>query len=167
MTAVVARAGVLLLSLLWLPPFLASGLPQTVSKSYVQIAFCDLVRRPGDYDGKSVSVHASYRYGFEWQELYCMDCLGAGRTWLELPAELSDDAKRAFRYAPKWQGTLNGTFRGVFQAKSGAFGDGGYKFRLVLESAANVKVISRSSYGPEALPQAERQRVCHGKSADR
>jgi hypothetical protein len=126
-----------------------------------------LIKRPSEYDGKRVSVYATYAYGFEWQELYGMKCRGGGKTWLEFPADPPKEMKRALRQAPKGQGTLNGRFSGIFRAKPGAFGDGGYKFQLVLESVTDVQVISRSGGAPEALTEAERKRLCDGGSVDR
>ena len=56
------------------------------------VTFCDLVRNPDKYDGQEVSVRATYRYGFEWQELYCLDCKDKGKAWLEVPFDLDDAA---------------------------------------------------------------------------
>ena len=157
-----------LLCVLWMAPSGRPVLSQTVSKEeYVPVAFCDLVERPAEYDGRRVSVYATYRYGFEWQEIYCMKCRGGDKTWPEFPPDSPQEMRRALRRAPKGQGTLNGTFKGAFQSQPGAFGDGGYRFQLVLESVTNVEVISRSSGAPEALTEAERKRLCHGEAAGR
>jgi hypothetical protein len=61
------------------------------------VTFCDLVRNPDKYDGHEVSVRATYRYGFEWQELYCLDCKDKGKAWLEAPFDLDDAAIRPLR----------------------------------------------------------------------
>ena len=67
--------------------------------------------------------------------------------------------KMALRRAPKGQGTLNGTFQGIFRAMPGAFGDGGYKFQLELEKVTGIEVISRSGGVPEVLNESERRRL--------
>jgi len=126
-----------------------------------------LVKKPSVYDGKRVTVYSTYAYGFEWQELYAMKCRGNGKTWLEYPSDPPKEMKRALRRAPKGQGTLNGRFSGVFEATPGAFGDGGYKFRLVLESVTDVEIISRSGGAPEVLMESERRRLCDGESVER
>ena len=126
------------------------------------MAFRDLIERPNEYDGRRVSVNATYAYGFEWQEMYCMKCRGGGKTWLELPPTGTRAMRRALRKVPKWQGTLNARFKGVFHAKSGAFGDGGYRFQFVLEAVTDVNIISRSGGAPESLTKAERARLCQG-----
>jgi len=60
-----------------------------------QVSFCDLLRNPDTYDGKEVTVRATYRYGFERQQLYCLECIDKGRAWLELPDDLDDDSVKA------------------------------------------------------------------------
>lgn len=134
---------------------------------YLPVAYCDLMLKPDEYDGRRVSVYASYRYGFEWQELLCMRCSSLGRTWLEFPTEPPEGMRRVLRKAPRWQGTLNGTFKGVFRAAPRSFGDGGYRFQLDLELLTDVKVISRSGGVPESLKESERKRLCAGGSIGR
>src|SRR5215813_13785653 len=51
--------------------------------------FCDLLRNPEKYRDQRVKVRATFRYGFEWQQLYCLDCLDKGRAWLWLPTVTS------------------------------------------------------------------------------
>ena len=50
---------------------------------HAAMSYCELLRHPKEYDGKDVVVRASYRYGFEWQEMFCLDCRRLGKTWLE------------------------------------------------------------------------------------
>jgi hypothetical protein len=45
-----------------------------------QVTFCELVSNPELYNGKVVTVRATYKYGFEWQMLYCLDCLDKGKA---------------------------------------------------------------------------------------
>ena len=66
-----------------------------------QIAFCELVRNPELYNGKVVTVRATYKYGFEWSMLYCLDCLDKGKAWLEIRADLDDRSLKATKRAPK------------------------------------------------------------------
>jgi hypothetical protein len=39
-----------------------------------QTAFCDLLRNPEKYNGKEVTVRATWSKGPEWSELYCLGC---------------------------------------------------------------------------------------------
>jgi len=65
------------------------------------ITFCGLVRSPERFDGEEVTVRATYRYGFERSQLYCLDCLDKGRAWLEIPADIDDASEKAMKHAPK------------------------------------------------------------------
>ena len=76
-----------------------------------------------------------------------MKCRGGGKTWLEFPPDPPKEMRRAFRRAPKGQGTLNGTFKGVFQARPGAFGDGGAMASDDIELVKKVRMLA--SHGRE------------------
>src|SRR4051812_43393690 len=54
------------------------------SNKTVAVSYCDLIKNPELYDGKEVTFRGTYRYGFEWSELYCLQCRGIGKTWLEI-----------------------------------------------------------------------------------
>jgi hypothetical protein len=124
---------------------------------------CELLNRPQVFDGKRVSVRASYRYGFEWQEVYCLQCRHLGKVWLAIPPEVPKAAQKSLNRLPKNQGTINATFTGVFHGSRSAFGDGGYQFQLDLERLEQVDVVSKSGAVPEALPDTERAKVCQGR----
>src|SRR5258708_16468827 len=66
-----------------------------------QVTFCELVRNPELYNGKEVTVRATYKYGFEWQMLYCLDCLDKGKAWLELPIDFDYASVNALNPPPK------------------------------------------------------------------
>lgn len=125
-----------------------------------RVSFCDLIKEPDKFDGRTVTLKASYRYGFEWQELFCVSCRGAARVWLDLGEEPSKTLARGLRRLPKHLGTVNGTFTGVFRGKASAYGDGGYKFQLDLSALTGVDVVSKSGAVPESLTTAERKRLC-------
>lgn len=46
-----------------------------VGYSETPVTFCDLLRNAEKYNGKEVTVRATWRYGFEWSQFYCLDCL--------------------------------------------------------------------------------------------
>ena len=152
------------LVLLCLFTLVSIAAPSDGNVDYLAVTYCDLVQNPELYSGKRVSVTATYRYGYEWQEIYCLTCRDVGKTWLEFPQDPPDEMERAFKGTPKGQGTLNANFKGVFQARPGSFGDGGYKYQLSLEHIGTVQVVSRSGGVPEVLPEASRRRLCGGSA---
>jgi len=67
--------------------------------TYTPVSYCELIRHAVQYDGRRVAVRASYRYGFEWQEMFCMKCRDHGKTWLEFESDTSSSVRRALRKA--------------------------------------------------------------------
>jgi hypothetical protein len=116
------------------------------------VAYCDLVTNPDKYDGKEVTVHATYRYGFEWQEIFCMECRKIAKTWLEFDEELKSDFKSKLKKFPRDQGTVNAIFTGTFHSSKGPYGDGGYRFRFDVRTISSVEVVSKEGRDPEHLP---------------
>ncbi|QYO65811.1 hypothetical protein [Leptolyngbya sp. 7M] len=150
---------VLSLSVLILLPFLwqvTPGQKKNYNKTIVE--YCDLVKNPEIFDGKEVTVRATYRYGFEWSEMYCIECRKLGKTWLE-KGYLTKNAERVFKKLPKDDGTVNAVFTGTFESSKGPFGDGGYRFRFLLKSLDNVDLVSKSGADPEQLSDKERSKV--------
>lgn len=131
------------------------------------VSFVELLKHPSNFDGKRISVRATYRYGFEWQEVYCLSSRATAKVWLAIPPELPGSVQKALRRLPKHQGTVNATFTGVFHGARSAYGDGGYQYQLDLEKIEQVEIVSRSGAVAEALAANERSRVCQGKEAER
>ena len=129
----------------------------------VPLDLCDLIDRPQAFDGKRVTLRASYRYGFEWQEIYCLQCRPLAKVWLAIPTELPKTVQRSLNRLPKNQGTINATFTGIFHGTRSAFGDGGYQYQLDLEGLEKVEVISKSGAVPDALQTGERAKLCKGR----
>lgn len=135
--------------------FVAAGTQQQAEHT----DFCDLLRQPERFDGHLVVFEASNRYGFEWDEIFCISCLGPQRVWLEVKDEPSKRLNRQLKRLPKHSATLNATFTGIFRSKPGAFGDGGYKYQLDLLGLENIEIVSKKSPAPEYLPPKEKKRL--------
>jgi hypothetical protein len=133
----------------------------TDTVEYAPAKFCELILHPKEYDGQSVAVRASYRYGFEWQEIFGMRCRNEAKTWLEFDA-VSPALRRALGKAPRHQGTINATFYGTFHGSGGRYGDGGYAFKFDATSIRSVQIISRDGWAPDRLSVEEQQRLCKG-----
>lgn len=125
-------------------------------------SFCDLLRAPERYDGKEVTVRATYRYGFEWQQLYCLDCLDKGRAWLTIPNDLDDDSARALRRAPRGAGIVNLTVQGILKS-GGSYGHlNGYRYEFVAHRISQVATVSKGMKSPEEEREAEKRWACGG-----
>jgi hypothetical protein len=134
--------------------------PSTYSQETV--SFCDLLRNPERYDGKEVIVRATWRYGFEWSQFYCIDCSPKQTTWLEISPGLDEESSRVLQRRPK-AGIVNITVRGLFQS-GGHFGHlNGYQNRFIARSVSNVAVVSKGMKSQADEQKAENQWACGGK----
>jgi hypothetical protein len=124
------------------------------------LTFCDLVRNPTKYNGHEVTVRASYNYGFEWQELYCLDCLELGRAWLEIPENLDAASEKALKRMPKAAGIVNLTVRGVFY--SGGHDYFHYRYKFVATEISDVVVVVKGERVSDKKKAAERRLACGG-----
>jgi hypothetical protein len=124
--------------------------------------FCDLLRNPEKYNGKEVTVRATWRYGYEWSQFYCLDCLDKGRAWLEMPFDLDDASMKALRRTPKGAGIVNLTVEGVFMS-GGRFGHlNGYPYQLVARRVSKVAIVLSGMKGPAKEKEAEKRWACGG-----
>jgi len=126
------------------------------------VAFCDLLRNPAQYDGKEVRVRATYRYGFEWSQLYCIDCIDKGKAWLKFSDNLDEASQRSLRKLPKGAGIANLTVQGVFSSV-GTFGhSNGYRYQILASKISDVSVIQKGMQAPEMEQKAENRWACGG-----
>jgi len=137
-------------------------LSESVADSDARISFCDLVRNPGKVNGKEVTIRATHRYGFEWEELYCLDCLDKGKAWLEIPADIDDASQKALKRAPKGAGIINLTVSGTFMSGSTYGHLNGYRYKFVAKKITDVSVILKGMKSPAEEKEAEKHWACGG-----
>jgi hypothetical protein len=124
--------------------------------------FCDLLRNPDKYDGQLVKVRATFRYGFEWQQLYCLDCLDKGKAWLHLPIDLDDKSEKASKKMPKGAGIVNLTVVGIFHFGKSYGHLNGYRYELIAQEIGDVAVIQKGMKDIAEEKKAEQQCACGG-----
>src|SRR5262245_14340650 len=129
-------------------------------EGYTQVSYCDLIRNLKEYENKRIAVSASYRYGFEWQELFCMGCRGECKIWFEFNENTANAVRRSLRKAPRDHGIINATFYGILDGSNRPYGDGGYAYQFDVESVKDVKVVYRDGRAPELLPEDLRKQLC-------
>ena len=140
-------------------PFLWQAVLGQENKNLMSVEYCELVKNPEKYDGKEVTVRATYRYGFEWSEIFCLDCRDIGKTWLEI-GDVTKKSEKTLKKFPKDDGTINALFTGKFESSKGSYGDGGYRFRFVLKEISQAKLLTKSGADPKQLPDDTRKKVC-------
>ncbi len=134
----------------------------TVAGSDATITFCDLVRNPEKFNGKEVTIRATYHYGFEWQQLYCLACLDKGRAWLEISADIDEASEKALKHAPRDAGILNLTVSGTFVSGSTYGHLNGYRYKFVVKKISNLAVIDKGMKTPAEEKAAEKRWACGG-----
>jgi hypothetical protein len=127
-------------------------LSQTTPSDAVTVRYCDLIQNPAAYDRKIVRTTAIYRFGFEWSELYCLNCYdGNHRTWVDFEGELCQRSKKI-----KPHGNIGRTVAvqvvGTFYGSGGRYGDGGYHYKFVVRCVEAAKTIANDSPSPRMLP---------------
>jgi hypothetical protein len=133
------------------------------NRQYATVSYCDLMRKPEEYSGKVVRVSAIYRYGFEWSELYCLECIGEARTWVDLDESFASSTKAKVRKKIGPHGAMGRTVRvimiGRFNVGGGYGHMGAYRFRLLVDHLENAEVILNDSPSPNALPKEVLSRI--------
>lgn len=123
------------------------------------IDFCDLVRNPDKFDGKEVTVRASFRWGFEWQEIFCLNCIDVGSTRLEIAETFTTPVTmKILKKLPKNNGTVNAVFTGTFKNE----GSMSSRYKFYLTDISEVKVIFKWGGHTANLPEKEKQKLCGG-----
>ena len=130
---------------------------------YATVAYCDLVRNPERYNQKLVRVSGVYRYGYEWSELYCLECTTDARTWVDFNEAFSSSTKASIRKKLGGNGfkgrTVMVTMVGRFDAGGGYGHMGAYRFRLLVERVEKANVVLNDSPSPNALPKEVLSRI--------
>ena len=125
-------------------------------------SFCDLLRNPDQFNGKEVTVRVTWHYGLEWSQLYCLDCMDNGRAWLEIPNQIDNASRNAFRRAPKNAGIVNLTLQGTFMSGA-AYGHlGGYRYQIVAHKVSDVVVLLKGMQSSEREREVEKRWACGG-----
>ena len=125
------------------------------------VSFCELVSNPKRYNGKEVTVRATYKYGFEWAYLYCLTCLDKGKAWLEIPDDVDESSTKVLKRGPKGAGIANITVRGTF-IKCGHCGhENAYPFKFVAHQVSDLVVLLKGMK-PDEEQKVERQWACGG-----
>jgi len=148
--------------ILWLAPVALLSTLHGLAEP--RIAFCDLLRDPQVFNGKEITLRATYKYGYEWSQLYCLDCLDKGRAWFRIADDVDAKAIESLKRAPKGAGTVNITTRGIFMS-GGTFGHlNGYRYEFVAESVTDVAVVVKGMKSIEEEREAEKKWACGGSN---
>jgi hypothetical protein len=156
----------LVILILWIASFstpdpLSSGAYQ--GKQAPTVTYCDLIRNPSRYDKKEVRVKAVFRVGYEWEEIYCLDCFDTDqRTWIKFDDEVDSCTKRDIS---KLIGAREGTFSivavGEFQSSGRGYGHmGAYRYQFVVKCVEKAIRLLKDGRSPTLLPKKVLKPAC-------
>jgi hypothetical protein len=126
------------------------------------MTLCELLRNPNKYAGQSVKVRGTFRYGFEWAQFYCLDCLDRGKAWLTMSSDMDDKSDKVGKKMPKFAGIVNLTVVGVFHFGTSYGHMNGYRYELIAQQIRDVAVIQKGMRPLAEEAKAERQWACGG-----
>ena len=90
------------------------------------VKLCDLIRKPHLYGRQMVRVQGIYRYGFEWSELYCLECSSGLTIWVEFDESVELRTKKKLLKKISGNGdsgrTVDVVFVGQYFGTGGGFG---------------------------------------------
>jgi len=141
--------------------FVASGqqsiaLSQTSQQSDIPtVTYCDLVRDKESYKDKTVRLRTIYRFGFEWSDIYCLECLESEGILLEFASEMCDGSKKIKGLSK----TVKIQFVGKFLTGGGFGRFHDYPNKFVVSCVEKVKTIAKDSRIPQALPDTIRKKT--------
>ncbi len=127
--------------------------------------FCDLVKNPERYDGKEVTVRATWGKGYEWSVLYCLGCSNRGSVMLELRAQLDDASKDIVRQVPMYA-TANVTVQGLFMSHGPYGPKKEYQFQLVARHLSDAAIVWSGDPYSEEGKKAVKKSGCGGTNPD-
>jgi hypothetical protein len=117
------------------------------------VEFCELIKKPKDYDQKTIRVAAIYRYGSEYSEIYCLSCHNNPSVWLEYGKSFTSLTKSKIRRrlkASERGKTINVVAVGRIESSGGYGHLSKYKYQFVVDYLESAEVIFNDS--PIILP---------------
>jgi len=145
-----------------------AGLQDNKSKpGQVPQELCEVLRDSEFYNGKQVTVKATFRLGRKQSQLYCMACIDGGRVWMRelLPArgEVAPGLKKLNDLILENEKgiTVNGIFTGTFRG-AGQYGRlGAFTYQIDVQEVSEIEFISATGIDPEDLSKEIMKKVCH------
>jgi len=145
-----------------------AGLQDNKSKpGQVPQELCEVLRDSEFYNGKQVTVRATFRLGRKQSQLYCMACIDGGRVWMRelLPArgEVAPGLKKLNDLILENEKgiTVNGIFTGTFRG-AGQYGRlGAFTYQIDVQEVGEIEFVSATGIDPEDLSKEIMKKVCH------
>ena len=131
-----------------------------------QVELCEVLRNSEFYEGKQITVKATFRLGRKERQLFCMGCIDGGRVWMReiLPSggEIAPGLKKLNDLMQENEKGMivNGIFTGTFRGP-GVYGLlGAFTYQLNVQEVRQIEVIYSGGPDPEDLPKDIQKKAC-------
>lgn len=132
-----------------------------------QVELCEVLRNSEFYEGKPITVRATFRLGRKQSQLFCMACIDAGRVWMReiLPSggEIAPGLKKLNDLIQENEKGImvNGVFTGTFRGP-GVYGRlGAFTYQIDVQEVSEIELVSATGIDPEDLSREMQKKVCH------
>lgn len=132
-------------------------------KNVDHVDYCNLFKNSDAFNNKEILIKATYSFGLEHAELYCLACIDK-KTFVEFDESFRPNAKVKKLLEPSRRygvgRTINITAIGIFynQGQSGHFGM--YSYRFVIKRIVSAELVANSDLAPHALKKRQREKLC-------
>jgi len=130
------------------------------------VELCYVLRNSEFYDGKQITIKATYRKTPNSSQLYCMACADWGDVWMREVLPKPGEGSQGIRElndllnARKSGITVNGVFTGVFRGPSTYGFLGAYTYQIEVREVRDVEVLFRTGTEPRYLSPDMKKKVC-------
>lgn len=132
-----------------------------------RMELCEVLRDSEFYNGKQVTVRATFRLGKKQSQLYCMACMEGGRVWMREVLPSSGEVAPGLRklndliLENETGITVNGIFTGTFRG-AGQYGRlGAYTYQIDVQEVSEIEMVFATGIDPEDLSREMQKKVCH------
>src|SRR5215472_10155778 len=133
---------------------------------FPHVELCEVLRDSEFYNGKQITVRATFRLGRKQSQLFCMACIDGGWVWMRevLPAsgEIAPGLKALNDLIQENEKGImvNGVFTGTFRGP-GVYGRlGAFTYQIDVQEVREIELISHAGPDPEDLSAAMKKKVC-------
>lgn len=131
-----------------------------------RVELCHVLHNSEFYDGKPITVRASFRLGRKQSHLFCMACIDEGWVWMReiLPSggEIAPGLKKLNDLIQENQNglTVNGIFTGTFRGPSQYGRLGAYTYQIEVLEVREIEMIYDAGPDPGDLPKEIQRKAC-------
>ncbi len=136
------------------------------SQPPLRAELCAVLRSSEFYDGKQITVKATYRKGPNSSQLYCIACIDRGDVWMREVLPRHGEGSEGIRELNdllnerKSGLTVNGVFTGTFRGP-GVYGFlGASTYQIEVREVRDMEVLYNSGADPEDLPKEIQKKAC-------